>query len=88
MYFLKPVNILAVNRCRLFVVAALVTFWGFFFSFFLAPLWACGVLAVLHVLALYLSVSSFYRLLVYTFLNREGEGIASSASNDARTQSP
>ena len=28
LYFLKPVNILAVNRCRLFVVAALVTFWG------------------------------------------------------------
>ena len=88
MYFLKPVNILAVNRCRLFVVAALVTFWGFFFSFFLAPLWACGVLAVLHVRALYLSVSSFYRLLVYPFLTRYGVGLASRASNAARPQSP
>ena len=74
MYCLKPVNILTVNRCRLFVVAALVTFWCFFFSFLLAPLWASGVLALLHVLALYLAVSSCYKLLVFMFLSREGEG--------------
>lgn len=88
MYFLKPVNISIVSRCRLFLVAALVTFWGFFFSFFLAPLWASGVCAVFHVLALYLAVNNCYKLLVYLFLSREGEGVVPRASNDAPAQSP
>lgn len=89
MFFLKPVNILTVARFRLYVVAALATFWSFFFSFFLAPLWASGVLAIIHLIALVLAVSQGYRLMAYVFLSKAGEGdSAPRVKTDARADPP
>lgn len=81
MYFLKPVNILTVTRFRVYVVAALATFWACFFAFFYAPMWTFFVGAGLHVLSLILAVSQGYKLLVFIFLSREGEGGSVRASN-------
>lgn len=81
MYFLKPVNILAVTRFRLYVVAALVTFWACFFAFFYAPMWAFFVAAGLHLISLILAVNQGYKLLVFLFLSKEGEGVPPGTSN-------
>lgn len=81
MYFLRPVNILTVTRFRFCVVAALVTFWATFFTFFYAPMWGFIVSAILHLMALFLAVSYGYKLCVFVFLSKEGEGAPPSTSN-------
>ena len=81
MYFLRPVNISTVTRLRFFVIAALVTFWATFFTFFYAPIWGFIVAAILHLMALSLAISYGYKLCVFVFLSREGEGAPSSTSN-------
>lgn len=89
MYFLKPLNILTVTRFKLFAVSALVTFWAFFFSFFLAPIWATAICALLHLLTLLLAFHQGYKLLVYLFLSQqEGGDSAPRVKTDARTESP
>ena len=88
MYFLKPVNISSVTRCKFLSVLALVLFWLFFFSFFLAPLWISSVLFVLHVVVLYLLVSCCFRLLAYLCLSQGGEGTLPASANSAAANVP
>lgn len=83
MYFVKPVNISSVTRCKALAGLALFLFWAFFFSFFLAPLWLSAVLLVLHVLVVYLLVSALFKLLVYLVLSAAGEGTPPASLNKA-----
>ena len=89
MYFLKPVNILAVTRFRLYVAASLATFWACFFDFFYMPMWVFFVVAAVHLISLILAVNQGYKLLVFLFLTKEGEGASVPARQiDARTEPP
>ena len=89
MYFLKPVNILAVTRFRLYVAASLATSWGCFFAFFYVPMWAFFVVAAVHLISLILAVNQGYKLLVFLFLSKEGEGVdARRVQNDAPAPPP
>lgn len=83
MYFVKPVNISSVTRCKILAGLALFLFWAFFFSFFLAPLWISAVLLVLHVLVVYLFVTALFKLLAYLVLSAAGEGTPPASLNKA-----
>ena len=88
MLFLKPVNISSVTRCKYLVIAALATFWASFFAFFMAPFWLSAFLLCAHIVLLYLLVSHSYRLLVYLFLTKAGEGAVPAAANCAAAPAP
>lgn len=88
MFFLKPVNISSVERCKYLVIVALVTFWAALLAFFLASIWVFVALVAVHVITLYLTVTQCHRLMVFLFLSRVGEGASPASANSAAADAP
>lgn len=88
MFFLKPVNISSVTHCKYLLVAALVSFWASFLSFFLEPLPLTILLFAAHVAILYLLVGQTYKLLVFLVLSGEGEGASPARANGTPADAP
>lgn len=88
MYFIKPVNISIVERCKFLVIAALATFWASLVAFFLAPMLAFIILLAVHAVALYLACTQCYRVLMFLFLSKDGEGASRAAANSAAADAP
>lgn len=88
MFFLKPVNISSVERCKYLVIVSLGSFWAALLSFFLAPIWAFIALVAVHVIAIYLTVIHCHRLMVFLFLSKAGEGALPASANSTAAGAP
>lgn len=88
MFFLKPVNISSVTRCKYLAVSSLATFWISVFMFFFASGWMFLLFIAAHAVSLYLLVSHAYRLLSFIVLSLGGEGAVPGAANSAPAHAP